>query len=227
MIITGDVNVNFTKSTKMNHMQNLLNKYHLHILTKNDRTHLNTTLDWALSNSKFYKSGSYMSFFSYHFPIWIQKVTMRTKGKRTDYKKRAEGSPPEEVPPNIVLTISDSEQDAHKNESMNLAHDQPGTSRENYPSTSKEKRTTKLSYYDSAVDEKERKKGSTRKNKFSSSSSDSNTDITSDYLEDSSRHAAPKYLFLMASLKVNKSTKVIKHKGKRADDRKLSAGSSF
>lgn len=73
-VIMGDVNMNSFKIKSHHNIMSILQKYNLTLLNKNTvTTHFNTSLDWVITNSPF-MCGSYNSFFSHHYPIWIRQA---------------------------------------------------------------------------------------------------------------------------------------------------------
>ncbi|KAK3919292.1 TRIO and F-actin-binding protein, partial [Frankliniella fusca] len=74
LIIVGDFNLNHMKLKKNSFIYNTIQKCHLEIKNKKmATTHNNTGIDWILSNTHL-KCGTYNSFFSHHYPLWIRKA---------------------------------------------------------------------------------------------------------------------------------------------------------
>lgn len=73
-IIMGDVNMNSIKMKHHDKLVSILQKHNLTLLNKNTvTTHFNTSLDWIITNAPA-KCGTYNSFFSHHYPIWIRQA---------------------------------------------------------------------------------------------------------------------------------------------------------
>ncbi|KAK3921374.1 ATP-dependent DNA helicase [Frankliniella fusca] len=73
-IFIGDVNINYLKRHKSKPFEDLLKVHNLTVQnTKTVTTHFGTLLDWTCCNSSL-NTGTYVSYFSYHYPIWTSKI---------------------------------------------------------------------------------------------------------------------------------------------------------
>ncbi|KAK3923676.1 Envelope glycoprotein M [Frankliniella fusca] len=73
-IIVGDFNINSMKLRPNNFMMKMITKLNLRLLNKKTvTTHHNTGIDWIVANTNLHY-GTYNSFFSHHYPIWMRKA---------------------------------------------------------------------------------------------------------------------------------------------------------